>query len=153
MPLLGGYIADFWRPLSRSSLRSMAGTTSSGLGRTRAVTRAASRGLPRRAARVIAEGYRDKYQPFHGYYFEILKGQGIAAPLGKLDFVVQGAMIGGFALVAAPASYEVSGVKTFIVSHADVVYEKDLGPKTLELFSAMDHFRRELESGGSALKG
>jgi hypothetical protein len=91
-------------------------------------------------ARVIAEGYREKYKPFHGYYFKILKGQGPAAPLGKLDFVVQGAMIGGFALVAAPASYEVSGVKTFIVSHAGVVYEKDLGPKTLELFSAMELF-------------
>jgi hypothetical protein len=91
-------------------------------------------------ARVIAEGYREKYQPFHGYHFKILKGQGPAAPLGKLDFVVQGAMIGGFALVAAPANYEVSGVKTFIVSHAGVVYEKDLGPKTLELFSAMELF-------------
>jgi hypothetical protein len=91
-------------------------------------------------ARVIAEGYREKYQPFHGYYFKILKGQGPAAPLGKLDFVVQGAMIGGFALVAAPASYEVSGVKTFIVSHAGVVYEKDLGPKTLEQFNAMELF-------------
>jgi hypothetical protein len=91
-------------------------------------------------ARVIAEGYREKYQPFHGYYFKILKGQGPAAPLGTLDFVVQGAMIGGFALVAAPASYEVSGVKTFIVSHAGTVYEKDLGPKTLELFSAMELF-------------
>lgn len=91
-------------------------------------------------ARVIAEGYRDKYQPFHGYYFKILKGQGPAAPLGKLDFVVQGAMIGGFALVAAPANYGVSGMKTFIVSHAGVVYEKDLGPKTLELFNAMELF-------------
>ena len=91
-------------------------------------------------ARVIAEGYREKYQPFHGYYFKILKGQGSAAPLGKLDFVVQGAMIGGFALVAAPANYDVTGVKTFIVSHAGVVYEKDLGPKTLELFSTMELF-------------
>jgi hypothetical protein len=91
-------------------------------------------------ARVIAEGYREKYQPFHGYYFKILKGQGPAAPLGKLDFVVQGVMIGGFALVAAPASYEVTGVKTFIVSHDGVVYEKDLGPKTLELFSKMELF-------------
>jgi hypothetical protein len=91
-------------------------------------------------ARVIAEGYREKYQPYHGYYFKILKGQGPAAPLGKLDFVVQGAMIGGFALVAAPASYKVTGVKTFIVSHAGVVYEKDLGPKTLELFSEMGLF-------------
>jgi hypothetical protein len=91
-------------------------------------------------ARVIAEGYRDAYQPYHGYYFKILKGQGPAAPLGRLDFVVQGAMIGGFALVAAPANYGTTGVKTFIVSHAGVVYEKDLGPKTLEVFSAMELF-------------
>jgi hypothetical protein len=53
---------------------------------------------------------------------------------------VQGAMIGGFALVAAPASYETTGVKTFIVSHDGVVYEKDLGPKTPELFNAMELF-------------
>jgi hypothetical protein len=53
--------------------------------------------------------------------------------------LVQGAMI-GFALVAAPASYETTGVKAFIVSHDGVVYEKDLGPKTAELFSAMELF-------------
>jgi hypothetical protein len=57
-----------------------------------------------------------------------------------MDFVVQGAMIGGFALVAAPADYEVTGVKTFIVSYDGVVYEKDLGPQTLEAFRAMDRF-------------
>jgi hypothetical protein len=91
-------------------------------------------------ARVIAEGYTDKYQPYHGYYFRILKGQGPAAPLGEMDFVVNGVMIGGFALVAAPAEYEVTGVKTFIVSHTGVVYEKDLGPKTLEEFKAMRRF-------------
>jgi hypothetical protein len=91
-------------------------------------------------ARVIAEGYRDAYQTYHGYYFKILKGQGPSAPLGKLDFVVQGAMIGGFALVAAPASYGKTGVKTFIVSQAGVVYEKDLGPTTLQLFGSMELF-------------
>jgi hypothetical protein len=91
-------------------------------------------------ARVIAEGYRDAYQPYHGYYFKILKGQGPSAPLGRLDFVVQGAMIGGFALVAAPANYGTTGVKTFIVSQAGVVYEKDLGPKTLEIFKSMELF-------------
>jgi len=91
-------------------------------------------------ARVIAEGYRERYQPFHGYYFKILKGQGPAAPLGKLDFVVQGAMIGGFALVASPAQYGVTGVKTFIVSHDGVVYEKDLGPSTTDLFAKMERF-------------
>lgn len=91
-------------------------------------------------ARAIAEGYRDRYQPFHGYYFKVLKAQGPAAPLGRMDFVVDGAMIGGFALVAAPAEYLVSGVKTFIVSHDGIVYEKDLGDKTQEVFRAMDRY-------------
>jgi Protein of unknown function (DUF2950) len=89
-------------------------------------------------ARVIAEGYSKKAEPYHGYYFKILKGQGPAAPLGRIDFVVKGVMIGGFALVAAPAEYRVTGVKTFIVSHDGVVYEKDLGPKTLDAFKAME---------------
>jgi hypothetical protein len=91
-------------------------------------------------ARAIAEGYSKKSGPFHGYYFKVLKGQGPAAPLGKLDFVVKDLMIGGFALVAAPADYRVTGVKTFIVSHQGVVYEKDLGPKTLEMFRAMERY-------------
>jgi DUF2950 family protein len=89
-------------------------------------------------ARVIAEGYEDNLQPYHGYYFKILKGQGPAAPLGQMDFVTKGLMIGGFALAAAPAEYRVSGVKTFIVSHTGIVYEQDLGPKTLEQFKAME---------------
>ena len=89
-------------------------------------------------ARVIAEGYEDNLQPYHGYYFKILKGQGPAAPLGEMDFVTKGLMIGGFALAAAPAEYRVSGVKTFIVSHTGIVYEQDLGPKTLEQFKAME---------------
>ena len=93
-------------------------------------------------ARVIAEGYIDteRYDPYHGYYFKVLKGQGPAAPLGEMDFVVKGVMIGGFALVAAPAEYEVTGVKTFIVSHDGVVYEKDLGPDTLDQARVMDRF-------------
>jgi hypothetical protein len=91
-------------------------------------------------ARVIAEGYRDKYPPYHGYHFKILKGQGPSARLGALDFVVQGAMIGGFALVAAPAGYQTTGVQTFIVSHDGVVFEKDLGPQTSEQFRAMERF-------------
>jgi len=88
----------------------------------------------------ISEGYTDRYEPFHGYYFKVLKSQGPAAPMGQMDFVVGGAMIGGFALVAAPADYRVSGVKTFIVSHDGVVYEKDLGPKTLDQFRAMKRY-------------
>ena len=91
-------------------------------------------------ARVIAEGYRDRYEPFHGYYFKILKGQGPAAPLGEMDFRVKGVMIGGFALVAAPAEYRVTGVKTFIVSHDGIVYEADLGPETTERFRTMERY-------------
>ncbi|MGH9831262.1 MAG: DUF2950 family protein, partial [Blastocatellia bacterium] len=67
-------------------------------------------------------------------------GQGPAAPMGRMDFVVKGLMIGGFALVAAPAQYDVTGVKTFMVSHDGVVYEKDLGPNTLAAFKAIDLF-------------
>jgi hypothetical protein len=93
-----------------------------------------------RIARFIAEGYKDEYQPYHGYYFKILKGQGPAAPMGEMDFMVDSAMIGGFALVAAPAEYLVTGVKTFIVSHTGVVYEKDLGEKTVEQFKAMTRY-------------
>jgi len=89
-------------------------------------------------AQAIVEGYSKKTDPLHGYYFKILKGQGPAAPLGRIDFVVKGAMIGGFALAAAPAEYRVTGVKTFIVSHDGIVYEKDLGPKTLDAFKAME---------------
>jgi len=93
-------------------------------------------------AKALEQGYakKDKPQPFHGYYFKVLKGQGPAAPLGQMDFVVGGAMIGGFALAAAPAQYQVTGVKTFIVSHTGIVYEKDLGANTLEQFEKMDRF-------------
>jgi hypothetical protein len=91
-------------------------------------------------AKAIGEGYSSKTEPYHGYYFKILKGQGPHAPLGTIDFVVKGVMIGGFALVAAPADYEVTGVKSFIVSHDGVVFEKDLGPKTLEAFKSMERF-------------
>jgi len=89
-------------------------------------------------ARVIAEGYDDKTSPFHGYYFKVLKGQGPDAPMGELDFVVKGAMIGGFALAAAPVDYGVTGVMTFIVSNDGVVYQQDLGPDTLDLYNAME---------------
>ena len=57
-----------------------------------------------------------------------------------MDFLVNGAMIGGFALAAAPAQYRVTGVKTFIVSHDGIVYEKDLGPNTLTVFQSMDRY-------------
>jgi len=89
-------------------------------------------------AKALEEGYAAKSQPYHGYYFKILKGQGPSAPLGKMDFMFKGAMIGGFALAAAPADYRVTGVKTFIVSYQEIVYQKDLGPNTLEIFKKME---------------
>jgi len=91
-------------------------------------------------ARAIEQGYSGGAEPYHGYFFKILKGQGPAAPLGEMDFVVKGVMIGGFALVAAPAEYDVTGVKSFIVSHDGVVYEKDFGPSTLNEFIKMQLF-------------
>jgi len=92
-------------------------------------------------AKALEEGYTaQRGQPYHGYYFKVLKGQGPAAPMGEMDFVVGGAMIGGFALAAAPAEYRVTGVKTFIVGPDGVVYEKDLGPDTLKTFQSMDRY-------------
>ena len=85
-------------------------------------------------ARAIQEGYSiDKRSAYHGYYFDVLKGQGPAAPMGKLDYVIQGVMIGGFALIATPAEYRVTGVKTFICNQDGIVYQKDLGPDTLNI--------------------
>lgn len=91
-------------------------------------------------ARAIQQGYNLKEEPYHGYYFKILKSQGPDAPLGRMDFVVKDVMIGGFALVAAPAVYGVTGIKTFLVSHDGVVYEKDLGVSSLEEFRKMEAF-------------
>ncbi|HSE18672.1 MAG TPA: DUF2950 domain-containing protein [Pyrinomonadaceae bacterium] len=93
-----------------------------------------------KVAAAIERGYKDRTEPFHGYFFKVLKGQGPAAPLGELDFVVKDVMIGGFALIAFPAQYRLTGVQTFIVSHDGVVYQKDLGPKTSELAAAIDRF-------------
>jgi hypothetical protein len=91
-------------------------------------------------AKALEEGYTEKGKPYHGYYFKVLKKQGAAAPGGEIDFMVGGAMIGGFGLAAAPAEYRVTGVKTFMVGPDGVVYEKDLGPETLKTFQAMDSY-------------
>jgi DUF2950 family protein len=85
------------------------------------------------AAQASAEGYKvgsGEPQPYHGYYFRILTQQGPKAPGGEMDYVVNGKMIGGFALVAYPAEYGNSGVMTFEVNHAGTVYQKDLGELT-----------------------
>jgi hypothetical protein len=92
------------------------------------------------AARAAAEGYRkaaDKPTPYHGYYYKILKGQGKNAPGGAFSYVINGHMVAGFALVAWPAEYGVSGVMTFVVNRNGTVYQKDLGPKTEGIVKAM----------------
>jgi len=94
------------------------------------------------AAANLAEGAR-KPDRYHGYYFRIMKAQGPDAPGGAFDYVVKGKMIGGFALVAYPADYAVSGVKTFIVNHQGTVYAKDLGPNTAALARQMTRFSPE----------
>ncbi len=91
-----------------------------------------------------AEGYRKSEAkgpiPYHGYYYRILTGQGPDASGGATDYVANGHMIGGFALVAFPAQYGASGVMTFIVNHDGVVYQKDLGPATPTLGRQMKLF-------------
>ncbi|MET3844455.1 DUF2950 domain-containing protein [Bradyrhizobium sp. OAE829] len=85
-------------------------------------------------AQASAEGYKaEQAEPYHGYYFRILRGQGSDAPGGAFNYVVKGKMIGGFALIAYPAEYGNSGVMTFMVNHAGTVYQKDLGDRTLRI--------------------
>ncbi len=96
-------------------------------------------------ANARAEGYSRKTSggqptPYHGYVYRILTAQGPDAPGGAYDYVVNGKMIGGFALVAYPAQYGVSGVMTFLVNHQGVVYEKDLGTDTERLARAMQAY-------------
>jgi hypothetical protein len=94
------------------------------------------------AAKAAAEGYGSRNskstpQPYHGYYYRILKAQGESAPGGAFDYVVNGKMMGGFAIVAWPAKYGNSGVMTFVVNHEGVVYQKDLGPETSKIAKLM----------------
>jgi hypothetical protein len=79
-------------------------------------------------------------QPYHGYFYKILKRQGKHAQGGAYDYVVDGRMIGGFALVAYPARYGSSGITTLIVNHDGVLYEKDLGKNTNQIAEAMTTF-------------
>jgi hypothetical protein len=85
-------------------------------------------------------GEGGKPVPYHGYYFRILKAQGPDAEGGATDYVVKGKMIGGFALVAYPAEYGVSGIQTYQVNHRGIVYEKDLGSNTSVLARQMTRF-------------
>ncbi|MGO8677985.1 MAG: DUF2950 family protein [Limisphaerales bacterium] len=95
-------------------------------------------------AEAHAEGY-GKHQgagphPFHGYYFRILTRQGKAAPGGKLDYMSQGNLTGGFALVAYPEHWDQSGIMTFIVNQEGKVYQRNLGEKTSRVAGAMKEY-------------
>jgi hypothetical protein len=79
-------------------------------------------------------------EPFHGYFFKVLTRQGKSAPGGKYDYLINGNMIGGFALVAWPAEYGQSGIMTFIVNQQGRVYQKDLGLKTAKIATAMKDY-------------
>ena len=96
-------------------------------------------------AQAAKEGYANRVDgitlsPYHGYYYEILKGQGKYATGGAYDYVVKGKMILGYALVAYPAQYGNSGIMTFIVNQEGVIYEKNLGKNTVSIAKAMKKF-------------
>ncbi len=78
--------------------------------------------------------------PYHGYYFRILTAQGEQAPGGAQDYIVKGKMIGGFAVIAYPARYRVSGVMSFLINHDRVIYEKDLGQNTAAIAAKITTF-------------
>lgn len=96
------------------------------------------------AAKAKEEGYGKSAnaakEPYHGYLYRILTAQGREAPGGAYGYVVKGKMIGGFALVAYPARWGVSGVMTFLVSHDGVVYQKNLGARTAAVASKITRF-------------
>lgn len=97
------------------------------------------------AAAAHKEGYTGREPggnpaPYHGYFFKILKSQGKHAPGGEYDYVINGNMMAGFAIVAYPAVYGGSGIMTFMVNHDGYVYEKDLGKNTESIVKQMKRF-------------
>jgi hypothetical protein len=91
-------------------------------------------------ARATKQGYGQSSgspEPFHGYFYRILKGQGANAPGAAKSYIVDGKMTGGFAFLAYPAEYRNSGVMTFLVDQNGIVYQKDLGPKTDDIAKDM----------------
>jgi hypothetical protein len=97
----------------------------------------------------VDEGYpganvTGKPIPYQGYYFRILRGQGDDAPGGALDYVANGRMTKGFALIAWPATYGTSGITTFEVNQDDIVFQKDLGPGTASIVAGISLFNPDL---------
>jgi hypothetical protein len=98
-------------------------------------------------AQARVEGYQhtarmlnDEQAPYHGYYFKILTRQGKHAPGGKYNYIINGRLLAGFALVAWPAEWGNTGVMTFVVNQQGHVLQKNLGPKTVKIARAMTWF-------------
>jgi hypothetical protein len=112
-------------------------------------------------AEARAEGYlkkdADRPQPFHGYIYQMLTRQGPNAAGGAFDYMVNGELLGGFALIATPAEYGNSGVMTFIVNYDGVVYSRDLGPDTQNAAMAIKEFNPDSmwkkEDGSAVVAG
>src|SRR5208283_3124675 len=95
-------------------------------------------------AEAHAEGFSPRMgtgpKPCHGYYFRIMTRQGKAAPGGKMDYLSQGNLTGGFALVAYPENWDQSGIMTFIVNQDGKVFQRNLGEKTSRIAAAMKEY-------------
>ena len=94
-------------------------------------------GGARQAGYALAHG---KQTPYHGYLYRVLSSQGPKAPGGALDYRVDGKLVKGFALVAYPATYGTSGIKTFLVNQSGIVLQKDLGPDTTKKAAALTRY-------------
>jgi len=90
--------------------------------------------------RPSVDGGESSKEPYNGYYFRILMGQGRHAPGGEYSYIANGRMIGGFAVIAWPAKYGVSGYKTFMINHDQTVYEADFGPRTTAVVAGIETF-------------
>jgi hypothetical protein len=95
-------------------------------------------------AKAASEGYAKgkggNHAPYQGYLFKIIKAQGANAEGGAFDYVVNGKMILGFALLAYPAKYGTSGIMTFVVNQNGIVYQKDLGKNTAKSAAAIKRY-------------
>lgn len=91
-------------------------------------------------AQALAEGYTDTSMPYHGYHFKVLTGQGPHAPGGAKSYLEEGAMTKGFAVLAWPSEYKVTGVMTFQVDRTGILFQKDLGDKTANIAAAITDY-------------
>jgi hypothetical protein len=91
-------------------------------------------------ARAMSEGYTDKREPYHGYFFRVLTAEGGHNSSTPVSYIDKGVMTKGFALIAWPAQYGVTGVTTFVVNKSGIVYQKDLGPQTPTVASGVSTY-------------